>query len=95
MILTDTVHAAGSGNEANTEVTELQEMMYDRESGCLVFEQTLLATASGAARQLQAWHTQLVFSPAGSGGSTVHFSPLCLNKAVVLLRTHFGAPKRF
>ena len=70
-------HTAGAGTSAVacTEIMELQEMMYDRESGCLVSEQTLFAAAAGGARQLRAWHTQLVYSPAGSGSSTVRAHP--------------------
>ena len=68
---------AGGGTGGTGEVIELQEMMYDRESGCLVFEQTLFAAAGGGGgRQARAWHTQLIYAPAEGGASTVGVVPL-------------------
>ena len=65
--------AGGAGLKA---VTELQEMMYDAESGCLVFEATAFLNQDSA-RQIRIWHTQLICAPAEGGGSTVHPATQC------------------
>lgn len=67
--------AGGAGLKA---VTELQEMMYNTESGCLVFEATAFLSQDNA-RQLRAWHTELICAPAEGGGSTVRPAPQSWN----------------
>jgi hypothetical protein len=82
---------AGSGSGGTAEVVELQEMMYDRESGCLVSEQTLFAVAAGSGRQARAWHTQLIYAPAEGGASTVSVCDLlsagCRMRAACMLHS--------